>query len=338
VNYYALALGTALYIRSVRQAAPIIALIVGQFAWFAVFAGTKGLVPWHPTLANYDGFGGLMVQGAGICYWFAVAAKSRRVKIFLFALAAYCVLGVVASFARAAFLSLVAVVGWIWVRSPRKLLTATVIFAGAIVVVVAATVIFDAGFFWKEIMSAFEEGTETGTGAQRWEVWKVGFKVWMQHPIIGVGGNNFGAFAATHFKFGELAVFPNPSVLYGHNLHNTFMQVLSEFGLVGIGAFAWAVWDFQKRNREIREPGAVARWAQQNTTWDLRYLALGLEAANIANLLSGMFYATFFMPWFFTTWVANRMLWAVTRGPTQARPPRRGGRAVDAQVVREETG
>jgi O-antigen ligase len=324
VIYYGLALGTALYIRTVRQSLPIVLMLFGQFAWFGLFAGTKGLVPWHPTLANYDGFGGLMVQGAGLCYWFAVAARSRKTKAFLYVLAAYCVLGVVASFARAAFLSLVALVGWVWIRSPRKLLTGAGIVAAGLVVIAAASLIFEPGFFYNEIMSAFEEGTEQGTGAQRWEVWKVGFKVWMQHPILGVGGGNVGAYAATHFRYGELAAFPNPSVLYGHNLHNVYMQVLSEFGLVGIGAFAWALWDFQKRNREIREAGAVARWAQQNARWNVGYLALGLEAANIANILNGMFYASLFMPWFFTVWIGNRMLWSVTRPPPQERPGRRG--------------
>lgn len=324
LNYYGLALATAMYVRSAKLSMPILLLFFGQFAWFALFAGTRGLIPWHPTLANYDGFGAVMVQGAGLCYWFAIAAKSRKVKLFLFALAAYCVMGVVASFARAAFLCLVAVVGWVWMRSPRKVLTAGGILAAGMIVVVAASLMFDPGFFWNEIMSAFEEGTETGTGQQRWEVWKIAFRVWIQHPILGVGGGNVGAWAATHFRYGELEAFPNPGVLYGHNPHNVYVQVLSEFGVVGIAAFAWALWDFQKRNRDLRQPDAAARWAQQNGKWDLRYLALGLEAANVANVLGGMFYASLFMPWFYSVWIANRMLWAVTRPVVQAPPLLRG--------------
>jgi hypothetical protein len=313
VQYYALALATALYVRRVREAMPIVVMLFLQFAWYGIWAGTKGLVPWHPTLSNYDGFAGLTVHGAGLCYWFAVGAKSPKLKLFLYALAAYCVLGVVASFARAAFLVLGAVVGWVWIRSPRKLLTGFGIVAAGMIVMAGASLMFESGFFWNEIMSAFEEGTDEGTGAQRWEVWKVGFKVWMQHPILGVGGGNFGAYAASHFRYGELEAFPNPNMLYGFNLHNAHMQILAEFGLVGIGALIWALVDFQIRNRQIRTADAAARWAQFDTRFDVRFLALGLEVANLANVLSGMFYAQLFMPWFFVIWTANRMLWAVTR-------------------------
>jgi O-antigen ligase len=340
MNYYALALATAVYIRTARQAMPIVIMLFAQFAWYAVWAGAKGLVPWHPTLANYDGFAGLMVHGAGLCYWFAVAAKGKKTKLFLYALAGYCVLGVVASFARAAFLALIVVVGWVWMRSPRKMLTAAGIVGAGIVAAIGATVIFEEGFFWNEMMSAFEEGTEEGTGAQRWEVWKVGFKVWMTHPIFGVGAGNFGAFAAGYFRFGELPAFPNPNMLYGFNLHNSYMQILAEFGLVGVLAFGWALWDFQKRNREIRTAAAGARWAQSNPRWELRYLALGLEAANLGNVLCAAFYATLFMPWFFTIWAANRMLWAVTRpGPGEVAPLRRSaaGRAQPLPRPSEES-
>ena len=322
--YYALALATAVYVRTARQAMPIIVMLFLQFAWHGFWARTQGLVPWHPTLANYDGFGSLVVQGAGLCFFFAMAAHGKKMKVFLYLLAGYCVLGVVASFARAAFLSLVALVGYVWWRSPRKLATTGGIVVAGLLVFAGASLIFEPGFFWNEITSAFQEGATEGTGAQRWQLWKAGIKVWLQQPILGVGGGNFGAFAASHFRYGELEAFPNPNMLYGYNLHNGYMQVLAEFGLVGIFAFGWALWDFQRRNREIRDPEAVRRWAAlTNGKWDLRYLAYGLEAANIANALCAIFYASLFSHSFYTIWIANRALWAVTRAPSIQREPSR---------------
>jgi O-antigen ligase len=326
--YYVIALGTAVYVRTAMQAVPIVVMLIGHFAWYGLFARTSGLVPWHPTLANYDGFGSLMVMGVAICYWFAVAARHRIVKLLIYLLAVYCVLGVVASFARAAFLSLVVLVGWMWIRSPRKLLTGAGILAAALVIVAGASLIFEPGFFYSEIMSAFEEGASEGTGQQRWELWKVGFRVWLMRPILGVGGGNFGAFAAGHFRVGELEAFPNPGQLYGFNLHNAYMQILSEFGTLGIVAFGLTLWDFWKKNRAMRERAAGLAWDQRTGgRFELRYMALGLEAATIANLLSGMFYASLFAPFFYTVWVANRMLWAVSRPDAPQRtgssPPRR---------------
>lgn len=330
--YWALSVATALYVRTPKHAMPILIMLFGQFAWFGLFARTSALVMWHPTLSNLDGFGSLMVQGVALCFWFAMACASPKLRLFLFALAGYCVLGVVASYARAAFLSLIAIVGWIWLRSPRKAMTGAAIAIGGIVAVAGAVLIFDAGFFINEIASAFHEGTDEGTGAQRWELWQAGFKVWMQRPIIGVGGGNFGAYAAGHFQYGDLKGFPVPSMLYGFNLHNAYMQVLSEFGTLGIIAFFWCIWDFWKKNNELREPETVRRWAEMTGgRWDLRYLSLGLEAANVANMLAALFYATLLAPAFYTIWIASRMLWALTR-------PRTAPRAMTSSVPAPQGG
>ncbi|HWO89857.1 MAG TPA: O-antigen ligase family protein [Gemmatimonadales bacterium] len=323
--YYVLAVASMVFVRSARHALPIIWMMFLQFAWWAIWAGSSGLVWWHPLLANYDGFGGLMVSGVGMCFWFGVGSQSKRVKLLLFALAGYCVMGVVASYARGAFLSLVALAAWVWFRSPRKMLTTGGIALAAVIVVVAASAIFDSGFFWSEIRSAFEEGAETGTGAMRWALWTAAWRVFLEHPVLGVGAGNFGVFAAGFFKPGEIPEIPNPGAFYGMNLHNAYFQILSELGIVGIAAFLWLLVDFQRRNKALRQPEAIERWrALTGGTFDLRYVALAVEAANVANLLSGLFYASLYGQWFYVIWALNRVLWAVTASgtPTMAVSPR----------------
>jgi len=327
--YYALAVATLVYVRTARQAVPILAMLAGQFLWWAIWARTSGAVPWNPTLSNFDGFGGLMVQGAGICFWFGLATRSPQLRLALFALAAYCVVGVVASFARGAFLSLVALAGIVWLRSPRKLLTGGVMVAGAIVVVFAAAFLFGRDVFVAEMMSSFSEGTTQGTGALRWGLWEAAIKSFVHHPVFGVGPGNFGAYASTIIRPGEIPAWPEPNMFYGQNLHNSYLQVLSEFGIVGMTAFVLLIVDFFKRNRALWRPDAAARWAQlSGGRFELRQLALALEAANAANLLGGIFYASLLMPWFWMIWTANRMLWQVTRpeaspAPIPAGPPTR---------------
>ena len=41
-----------------------------------------------------------------------------------------------------------------------------------------------------EIKSIREEGTETGTGRDRIELWKVAWKMFLDNPILGVGQGN----------------------------------------------------------------------------------------------------------------------------------------------------
>jgi hypothetical protein len=323
--YYTVAVATAVYVKTPRQAMPIVLMIALQFAWFAFFAGTQGIVSWHPTLSNHDGYGSFAVAGVGICYWFAVGAKERKWKLLFYALALHAVLGVVSSYARAAFLSLLVVAGWIWVRSPNKGVTALAGVVGGIAVMVGASLFFDAGFFWAEMASAFSEGNTEGTGGERWKLWMAAIEVWKLHPILGVGGGNFGAFAASYFRPGELAGFDNPNVLYGFNLHSAYFQILSEFGLVGMFAFGWALVDFQRKNALLRRDAARQTWhVGTGGKLDLKFIALALESANIANLLAGVFYASLFMPWFWTIFAANRMLWAVTKPTARRRPLARG--------------
>jgi len=313
VIYYLLALSTALYIKTPRDAAPLLAMFGFRFAWWAFWAGGLGLVPWHPTLANYDGFGGLCVMGVGVCYWFGLAATKKWQRNVLWLLAAYCILGVVASMARGAFLALVAVAAFIWLRSPRKGMTTLAMLGAVGVVLIASTVLFDGSFFYDEIMSVFDEGTETGTGAHRWAMWGAAVQVWKENMFFGVGPGNFGVYAASYFDFGEIEGFENPANFWGLNLHNAYVQILSELGLVGMLTFGAIMVDFVIKNRALHDPEATPNWHAGGGVMRLRYLAYGLEAAMVAVFLGNMVYASLFEPWFATLWAMNRMLWATTR-------------------------
>jgi len=339
--YYILAVATAAYVKTPKQAYPILVMLWVRFIWWAIWARGSGQVPWHPSLSNFDGFGGLMVHGAALCFWFALAVPTRRLRILLFALSAYCVLGVVASFARGAFLALIAVAILIWLRSPRKGLTAAgmvlavVVVGGAAALIVGVSPDTGNGFF-QEMMSSFTEGTSEGTGGQRWTLWMSAVKVWMEYPIFGVGPNNFGAFASTFFRQGEVTGFEDPLMFYGFNLHSAYFEILSEMGIVGCIAFAWAMVDFVLKNRALRKPEAAARWAASGmgAKFNLRYLSLALEGAMAATFLGNMVYAAFFESWFIVLWSANRMLWAVTRSEAERGTVTRAMRGVRAAVRR----
>ena len=337
VIYYVVTVATALYVKTPQQAMPILGMLVWRFAWWLIWTrpgnhfGEPGMgVTWHPTMSNFDGFGGLMVHGAALCYWFGTAATSKKTKIALFLLAGYCVAGVIGSYARGAFLALVCVVGLVWLRSPRKMVTGMYLVGAGIVGLIAATVMFGGGAFIEEIMSAFEEGTESGTGQQRLMLWKAASLVWMEHPVFGVGAGNWGAFASLFFKPGQIEGFDNPAAFWEFNTHNAYVQILAELGVVGLGAFIWAMLDFFKRNRDLKKPEAIARWnaSGMGKRMDLKYIALGLEGSMVATILVNMVYASLFEPWFVALWAVNRVLWGLTAGAATSDSPARGRRSL----------
>jgi hypothetical protein len=323
--YYLLAVATLVYVRTPVQAVPILMLFLLQYLWWGVFAGKSGLVAWHPHLANTDGFGGISALGLGLCFWLGMALKAKWLRRLAFALAAYCVLGVVSAFARGAIFAAMGVALFVWLRSPRKLVTGGALVGGAVVFVAASALLHPGGGLWRELESAFTEGTESGTGLHRWELWKLAYRVFLERPILGVGGANFGPFASTIIAPEELSLFPNPAVLWAQNLHSVYFQVLSEFGFVGVMLLAWLILDFFKRNRALRRDDRVQIWTlATNGRIDLRYASYALEAAMVANLMCGALYASAYVPWTYTLLAANAMLFAVTeprREPVLTRRP-----------------
>jgi hypothetical protein len=88
---------------------------------------------------------------------------------------------------------------------------------------------------------------------------------------------------------------------------------------VGSFAFIWAILDFTRKNRALQQPAAGQIWAAATGgRIDLKFVALGLEAANLANMMAGVFYASLFSHWFYTIWIANQLLWRLTLGESQA--------------------
>jgi hypothetical protein len=333
LSHYAIGVATVFFVRNARDALPIFALLALRFAWFGGWARASGRVPWDPFTSNTNDFGALMVQGAALCFWFGMAARVRWQRLTLWAIAAYCVVGVVTSLARGAFLALVVIAGVAWLRSPRKALTGGSIVLGAAVVFFAAGLVENtdeqrvhhrSGSFWEQVMSTFEEGTEEGTGGARWDLWTAAAKVWVTHPVVGVGPNNFGVFAAEYFRPGEIRGFDNTGRFWGMNAHSAYMQVLAEFGIVGFIALMLLFVDFIRRNRDLRGREAIERWNASTGArfFDLRALSIGLESGFIALALVNAIYASFLQPWFIAVWATNRMLWGITMRDRSAIPVR----------------
>lgn len=319
---YALLVATLCIIKRPRDLVPVFVIILASFAWWGLWGVQNGLVIWHPAYANQDGFGPLMCIGMGYAYYLGMASTEKRLKWISFAIAGLCLIGVVTSFARGAVLSLAALAVIIWVRSPHKIRTLVGGTLGLAVLLVSVRVLFPQGEFWREMESSFTEGTEQGTGADRWALWQTAIKVFEERPVFGVGAGNFGAFAAATFQPGEVPgdYAANPATLYGRNTHSIYFTLLSEQGAFGVAAFLLLLVDFWRRNRKLRKPAAVAVFAEESGgRFNLQLLALALEAAMVAYLLSGFFYAQHYMHWFYSLLVLNVVLHATVMNALRVR-------------------
>jgi len=325
IGFYVITLATLTMVRNAKQAVPIIVwALVGQYTMWAALGAKSGLVYWHFAYANYDGFGPLMVLGLGSSFYAGMAIKSKKWRRLAFLTAGLCIVALVSSFARGAVLSAGVVGVWMWVRSKNKAKT-TLLAVGAVIVLVISASIFKGSDkvkgavnysnFWQEMASSFS--TDDGTASDREVLWHLAVRAWTEHPIFGVGPNCIGAYAADNFAVGTVGgnYADNPKTLWGRKLHNTYYQILSEFGLVGVGIVGWVVWDFFRRNRALRKAKRVQAWAERSGgLLDLRYVSLGLESAMLGFLLTSYFYNQIFdINWFYTLLTLNALLFQLTR-------------------------
>lgn len=330
--YYLLVVATFIFVRKPRQVIPLLILYAGQYWWWGWHSGLTGAVWWHPTLANSDTYGPLMLIGIPITFCFGLAAKSKVYRYGGFFLAAYCSLAVVTAFARGVALSFVAVALLLWLRSPYKGKTTVALVGSVATILIASALLFPNNGFWKEINTSFTEGTEEGTGNDRWELWKAGMKVFETHPVFGVGAEHFGHYAYRMVLNRKLEMGGVYSwltqAIQGRQLHSIYVQVLAEHGIAGALMLLLMIGDFWRRNIKLRTKEHRAYWYRAvRGRFDLRLLALGLEGAMVAYLTTGVFYAQFYQHWFFSIAMLNILLYTFSKPPaTSVAPARRAPR------------
>ena len=290
-HFFCLFTATACILRTPAQVVPLLKMLLLGFIWYGLQGITDGRVQWQTALGNEDGFGPFMSMGIGLGYCLARGSRAKTWRYLGYSTAVLSSIGVIASFARGAVLSAGVVGLAVWLRSPRKMAT---LFSGIfalIVVLVSAEVLYPDGALWDE-MSTISEGTEGGTGQDRWVLWTLAFEVFLENPVLGVGLNNFGAAAVNLIaEDQDRARYRDPSTLYNRALHNGYVQVLVEEGLVGIFLFGFMIIDLLLRLRRLRRAGPAKRWRRgTGGVFDLRSITLGLEASLIAFCFNAIFY------------------------------------------------
>jgi O-antigen ligase len=331
IVYYIIAIGTMAFVRSVKQAVPIIsAVLLWQYVWWLAWGVSRGRVPWHPALNNYDSFGPMMVIGIGTTYFYAWATSNKKERLLSFVACLGCIVGLVSSFARGAVLGGAAVLFFIWLRSTRKGITTAAVVLGVVVVGVAGNMINGAqgkrsetgNDFFTEMSTIF---TGSSTQSDRSVLWALARRVWRENPVFGVGAQNFGAYAAMNFAAGTTGggYDANPGTLWGRQLHSTYFQILCEYGTIGSIIFVWMLVDFFRRNKQMRSKPFRDRWAVvSGGRLELGQLARACEAGMVGFLGTALFYNQIFdVHWLYTLLTINGVLHVISKPPPLPRRP-----------------
>ena len=128
---------------------------------------------------------------------------------------------------------------------------------------------------------------QEGSARQRYEIWRVAFKIIGDQPITGVG---LGAYKPTHEQYAEDGEF-NPTAQGARDTHSLYFNVLAETGFPGlllyltmVGVVVFAAERARRRCKHVFETGAKQ--------------LLMLEAGLCAFLVAAIFGSLPYLPHF----------------------------------------
>jgi len=169
----------------------------------------------------------MLLTGTIIALVHAIESPVRR-KLFA-TVAVIGTIGVLLSFARSSLIVYTLIAMVLAVRYRRHRLFPLACAFG--VMGVAAMLPFLPESFWDRVLSIFGGGGDWTLG-RRLSYNLIGIDLLLQHPITGVGpGNFYSLFAENEYRF-----LPGRT-LGGRQLHNMYLSVAVEYGMIGFACF-----------------------------------------------------------------------------------------------------
>jgi O-antigen ligase len=175
--------------------------------------------------------------------------------------------GVIVTFSRAGFLSLVALSGalvWKFGRGRRvKLMLATMIPSIILVAAVSDT-------YHARLVSIFDHNKDrVGSAQERAALLIHGVDLAIRHPFIGIGIGNFHIYSIRE----KVA-------------HNAYVETAAELGAVGLIAYLILILASLRGLANIERETLKAR---NRSDLDTRYLSIGLQAVLVAYMVNSFF-------------------------------------------------
>src|SRR5438105_490782 len=143
------------------------------------------------------------------------------------------------------------------------------------------------------------------TGGFRLDLWLSSLEMLRDHPLLGIGLDNFAYLYQQVYLRQGAAAEPNLS-----HPHNWLLQFWLDLGLLGLVAFVWLLW----------------RFAREASTAKRSWLVAGAVGAMVDLLVHGLIDNSYFLVdlafvfWLTLALVEARQMWPA-RGPLQGRSP-----------------
>ena len=264
---------------------------------FCAFVGLKhgGRVPNSGFMGDENDFALVMNMAIPFAYFMFLETNSTKKKILYLSACCIFIAANVASLSRGGFVGLVPVILYCWYKTPKK-------FLSTIIVAIMISVLYFSASpkYWQEVRSIKEENIQKGTGEDRWYLWNISWRMFLDHPIIGVGQGN----APWH-----ISEYEPPGGIYGRSragsaIHSLYFTLIPELGLVGILLFSGMLyfsykdlkWILKKEKEFLLKQNQSKEIIQQ--LHKIRFIIFGITGAMLGYLVSGAFLSVLYYPHF----------------------------------------
>ena len=243
----------------------------------------------------------------------------------------------VTSLSRGGFIGLACVGIVVWLQSRRKVLSLVGIAAVCVLVLALAP-----SKYWRDMSTIANAGQQGDTGYQRLYSWDIGWRMFLDHPVFGVGGNNYPHRAHEYedSRSDEIGYH-----LWGRQAHSLYLTLLPELGIVGTFIFAGMVGHGLVSRHRIRRMCTAALKRSDLTGSDLqqamwlKQTAIAMDASLVGFLVCGTFLSVLYYPhiWVLTGFTAALQQVAArfeaTLPPHSSRPAGSGTAGVIGRVA-----
>jgi len=194
--------------------------------------GAAGLNRLAGSIGDPNELATLLASGIGVATGLIFdRSRSGAFRVFCGFLAFVLLIAIFVTLSRGGLVSLAAALVAAIAVAPPKLR------AGAVASVLAVVAISFVFFFGVASQAARDRITESDGGSGRTDIWKVGWRLVEDNPVLGVGGGNFQVSSIHYLLVPGTIRFDEYIVDLPTVAHNAYLQVLAETGIVGLVLF-----------------------------------------------------------------------------------------------------
>jgi probable O-glycosylation ligase (exosortase A-associated) len=295
------------FIDSPQKFHVLITVWLGIHTYLALTGIAKGGKGVGGFLGDENDFALVLNMAIPFSFFLALQAEGLIARLLYIIITVVLIACSTATFSRGGFIGLMVVGIHFWFRSPRKAISTVVV---ALTVIAMLYLLPES--YWKDMQTiADEPNNPVGTGQERVYSWRIAWTMFLDHPFLGVGPENF----PWNFESYEVAGGFNERLHGGRAAHSLYFTLIPELGIVGVFLFVHMLYTSLRdikisrgRTKSTFPPSSVENVGMSKEK--RRCHGLAFEGSLLAYLVSGTFISVLYYPSF---WIWMAMVIAFKR-------------------------